>query len=119
MSALSVPLRIREDNVGALNLYSRQQSFDDNDERVATEFALQATVALANARAYEKSQLLVTQLEQALETRDVIGQAKGVLMQRDGCDADEAFQQLVLISQRRNVKLRDIALEIVGSTGQN
>lgn len=55
----------------------------------------------------------VTGLERALETRDVIGQAKGLLMACHGVDADTAFEHLVAISQHRNVRLAEVAARIV------
>jgi AmiR/NasT family two-component response regulator len=58
---------------------------------------------------------LVEQLRTALASRDVIGQAKGVLMERHRIDAEEAFDRLVRESQVRNVKLRDVAQALVAS----
>jgi hypothetical protein len=55
----------------------------------------------------------VAQLREALESRDVIGQAKGILMERHGIGADEAFARLVQMSQSGNVKLREIAENLV------
>ena len=49
----------------------------------------------------------------ALKTRDVIGQAKGILMERHGLDADEAFDRLTTMSQDANIKLRDVAEHLV------
>ncbi len=62
--------------------------------------------ALADCRAE------VEGLRQALETRDVIGQAKGILMASEGTTADEAFDILRRASQRLNVKVRDVAAQI-------
>ena len=59
---------------------------------------------------------LVDQLRDALETRDVIGQAKGILMAAEAISADDAFLILVRASQRQNRKLRDIAADVVEST---
>ncbi|HUQ62598.1 MAG TPA: ANTAR domain-containing protein [Acidimicrobiales bacterium] len=56
------------------------------------------------------------QLEEALTTRDVIGQAKGILMVRQSCSADEAIDVLRRASQRANRKLRDIAQDLVDAT---
>lgn len=53
------------------------------------------------------------QLREAIESRDVIGQAKGILMVRAGVSSDDAFDQLRLASQRENVKLKDLAAEVV------
>jgi hypothetical protein len=57
-----------------------------------------------------------SQLKQALEGRPVIEQAKGMLMSRHGCDADEAFQLLVLASRRDQRKVREVAVDVVAST---
>ena len=115
LSALSVPLRVKDDNVGALNLYSRTNAFDPRDEEIAQGFARQASVVLINARAYAKARELIDQLNEALESRDVIGQAKGIVMEREACGPDRAFEILRSTSQRRNLKLRDVATQIVGT----
>lgn len=57
----------------------------------------------------------IANLEKALETRDIIGQAKGILMARQRIDADAAFDVLRLASQRTNKKLRDVASELVAN----
>ena len=58
------------------------------------------------------------QLEKALESRDVIGQAKGILMERERVSGDEAFEMLRSSSQHLNVKLRDVAAMLVASVEQ-
>jgi GAF domain-containing protein len=112
-SSYSVPLVVHGDAVGALNLYSLSRPFTDEDERVAGLFAEQAAVALTNAWTYEKSRQLVSHLHEALESRDLIGQAKGIIMERERCSADEAFAMLRAVSQQWNVKLREVAREFV------
>jgi AmiR/NasT family two-component response regulator len=74
-----------------------------------------ASVAVANARAYAKAQAVIEQLQEALQSRDVIGQAKGIIEAREGCGPDEAFERLRDMSQHRNVKLRDLAKSVVES----
>jgi AmiR/NasT family two-component response regulator len=59
--------------------------------------------------------ILIANLRIALEGRDIIGQAKGVIMSSAGCTADEAFDRLVEQSQRENRKVVDIAAEIAAS----
>lgn len=115
-STLSLPLLVEDDSVGALNLYSREPAaFDDHGERVGMAFASQAAVALANAQAYWGAKDVADQLHEAMKSRAVIEQAKGILMAAQGCDPDEAFELLVKASQRSNRKLRDVAQEIVAN----
>ncbi|HEX2046657.1 MAG TPA: GAF and ANTAR domain-containing protein [Acidimicrobiales bacterium] len=101
------------DTLGALNLYSKaRDAFDDEAVAVGSVFAAHAAVALSSALHDE-------QMEEALQSRDVIGQAKGIIMAREGVDADEAFDMLRRASQRVNVKLRDIARQIAESAAKS
>ncbi|MEO5839455.1 MAG: ANTAR domain-containing protein [Acidimicrobiales bacterium] len=68
---------------------------------------------MANAEIHERTNALVTQLNEALASRSVIDQARGVLIERMGGTADEAIDTLKKRSQRENRKLRDIATEMV------
>jgi hypothetical protein len=96
--------------MGALNYYSRTpHGLDAADKDVALVFATHAAVALRGARAVEAAELRATQLGEAVQSRDVIGQAKGILMERRGLTADQAFDTLRRTSQDLNVKLRDLA----------
>lgn len=61
----------------------------------------------------------IAHLEKALETRDIIGQAKGIQMARQRIDADAAFDVLRRASQRTNSKLRDVATELVASVSES
>ncbi|MHA6803643.1 GAF and ANTAR domain-containing protein [Salinifilum ghardaiensis] len=102
-SMLSFQLFARDGSLGALNLYAaRPRSFDSNAHLLGELFAEHAATALGEARH-------VARLQQALATRDVIGQAKGVLMERFGVGADEAFRLLVSSSQEANMKLVAVA----------
>jgi ANTAR domain-containing protein len=103
---LSFQLYVVGDNLGALNLYSREPAaFDDESEHVGLLFASHATVAMAGAQRNE-------QLNRALGTRDLIGQAKGILMERHKLTAEQAFMLLVRASQASHMKLRDIAEQL-------
>ena len=75
--------------------------------------AEQAAVIVATAMAHDQTVRLVAELQAAMTSRAVIEQAKGILMARSRLDADQAFDILRRASQRQNVKLRDIAREIV------
>lgn len=113
-SILSLPLVVRDESIGALNLYSRQtHGFGDADEPVGALFADQAAFALANAQTHERAVVLAQNLAHALESRAVIDQAKGILMAANAMTADEAFDELRRRSQHENRKLRDLAQQIV------
>ncbi len=115
VSSYSVPLLVGEHSVGALNLYSATQSFGADDELAASELASRAGALLANVWDYQRVQDLVGQLREALDSRDVIGQAKGIIMEREHCSSERAFEILRSVSQRRNIKLRDVARQVAGS----
>jgi GAF domain-containing protein len=117
-SSLSMPLIVREVGMGALNLYSyRVDGFDAGEQQLALLFSTQAAIAIANAEVYWRTHLLTEQLREAMESRDLIGQAKGIVMASRRVTADEAFELLREASQRTNVKLRTIA-EQVTMTGE-
>lgn len=115
-SVLSIPLTVRGEPLGALNLYSRSTDGFEGCEDVAAMFACQAGVALSNAQVHETSTTLSRQLSEALESRAVIDQAKGILIAREGCTADEAFDVLRRASQRSNQKLREVAQQLVAGS---
>ena len=109
-SILSFRLFAEEDTLGALNLYSKQAgAFDDEALAVGSVFATHSAVALAGAQHDE-------QMQKALQTRDVIGQAKGILMAQQDVSADEAFDILRRASQRMNIKLRELAERVASRT---
>jgi len=108
-SLLSFQLFVEGDNLGALNLLSREpDAFDDDSEQVGLLLASHAAVAIAGAQK-------VDDLSTALANRDAIGQAKGMLMERYEIDAEQAFRVLVRISQHSHRKLRDVAAELVST----
>jgi GAF domain-containing protein len=114
-SSLSVPLDLGgDDYAGGLNIYAETTAgFTAQDEQLAGLFAIQASVIVANARAYWSSFELTRHLTTAMSSRAVIEQAKGILMANHGITADEAFGRLRHQSQTENRKLRDIAVETV------
>lgn len=110
-SMLCVPLWIDERGLGALSLYADQAAaFSDLHERVTILLATFAALALAEAQR-------TNQMHEALGNRDVIGQAKGILMERHGIAADAAFGVLSRVSQAENMKLAEIARRFV-ETGE-
>jgi transcriptional regulator with GAF, ATPase, and Fis domain len=110
-SMLSFQLYVRGEELGALNLCNeRVDAFDDESEHVGLLLASHAAVAMAGVQQREH-------LRDAMNTRDLIGQAKGILMERYKIPADQAFAILVRASQNDNRKLRDVA-EQLSSSGE-
>jgi transcriptional regulator with GAF, ATPase, and Fis domain len=110
-SSLSCRLFTDEDSLGALNLYSpRPQAFDEDARGKGLVFAAHAAVALRSAQ--DKQSLRI-----AMTTRNLIGQAQGILMERFKMTAEQAFAVLARVSQQTNVKLRDVAQRLI-DTGQ-
>jgi GAF domain-containing protein len=111
---VSVGLPVPQRTIGALNMYGMNgQHFEPRALALARTFASYAAIALANAALYTTTADLARQMEQAMASRAVIEQAKGMIMAKRGCSADEAFALLRRASQRANRKLRDLAQEIV------
>jgi GAF domain-containing protein len=105
-SMMCFQLFVEGDQLGALNLYATTAgAFDDESEETGLLFASHAAVALAGAE-HEAN------LRGGLASRDVIGQAKGILMERYRLTADQAFAVLARVSQERNRKLADVAREL-------
>jgi GAF domain-containing protein len=119
-SVLSSPLNERDTIHGALNMYSKDKSaFSETDDLLGGLFATQAWVAVANQQTLATALKLTEHLQEALKTREVIGEAKGILMAQEGVTEDGAFEMLKRASQTTNVKLRDIAQELVERSQKN
>jgi AmiR/NasT family two-component response regulator len=103
----------------ALNYYtSMPYGLDHADRDAAMLLASFAGVVLHHSAARTAAELEVANLRKAIAARDVIGQAKGILMERRGYDADQAFDTLRHASQRLNVKLRDFAATLANRRAQ-
>jgi GAF domain-containing protein len=119
-SVWSLPLKVRDRTTGALNLYAMGgDAWAATSQRLARDLASQAAVVLANAAALMGAELTNEHLRVALETRDMIGQAKGILMARQGISGDQAFDVLRRASQRANRKLRDVAADVISQVTQS
>ena len=113
-SVLSFPLPGGDRFAGALNVYAGPSPVPD--ERTLERFvrlADYAVVAVSNAYLYESALERAGHLERALDSRAVIDQAKGILMERFKLTADQAFQVLTRVSMESNVKVRDLAERFV------
>jgi GAF domain-containing protein len=113
-STLSVGMPVPQRIVGGLNFYARLlDAFDQSSVDMAQAFAAYGAVALVNAALLDSKITFAAGLERAMESRAVIEQAKGILIARSGCDATEAFSELVRRSQRTNLKLARVAAQLV------
>jgi GAF domain-containing protein len=112
-SSLSIPVS-GGDTLGALNFYASTPYFFGPTERTAAaRFATEAGYAVTlSVRLAERAEM-TEHLQAALASRAVIDQALGVIMTQQRCSPDEAFDLLRGISQTRNVKVREVAVEIV------
>jgi hypothetical protein len=118
LSSLSLPLPVHEGVSGALNVYAREpQTHDDAALDWAQRFAAYAAVVAGNMLVYESALDRARNLESALDSRAVIDQAKGILIERFKFTPDQAFQALTRVSMETNTKLRDVAQRFV-DTGE-
>ena len=109
-SQLAVRLFSDNQHIAGLNLYSTERDdVDVSSEETARLFATHAAIILGHAQQEDH-------LTQALQTRKIIGQAIGIVMERYRIDSDRAFQFLIRASSTSNVKLRDVAEEVVTSS---
>jgi GAF domain-containing protein len=113
-SMVSLPLTTETKVTGALNVYSRSvDAFDAEHVSVAELIAGHASLASRVAASLHQHKELTAQLREAITSRALIEQAKGVIMTTTRCDAEAAFKILVEQSQSENRKVREIAEEIV------
>jgi GAF domain-containing protein len=111
LSMLSFQLFVESDSMGALDVYAdRPHAFDDDAENTGLLLASHAAIAMSATRT-------ISNLHHAVNTRDLIGQAKGILIERYKIDGGQAFDLLVKSSQATQRKLHDIADDLV-ATGE-
>jgi GAF domain-containing protein len=113
-SSLSIPMPVQREVAAAINIYSTEpDAFDEAAVELGMTLAAYAAVAVANIHVYETQAQVAEQLRQAMQSRAVIEQAKGILMGQRRCTSQEAFDILVTLSQGANRKLRDVAQALV------
>jgi transcriptional regulator with GAF, ATPase, and Fis domain len=113
-SLLGYVLQVGEGSLGAMNVMSFQvDAFDAEAIAAGALFAAQAGVALSNALTHRQDEEKVEQLEEGIRTRQVIGEAVGIVMATRQVNANEAFEILKTISQHTNVKLKEVAAGLV------
>ena len=111
------PLTIGGTVAGALNLYAHEPGlFPPVVQRIAAQFAEPAALLLDGVIRRLSQDEVIAQLQQAITSRTIIGQATGIIMARRRCGPDEALTVLVKISNDRNLKLREVARMLVEAT---
>lgn len=112
-------VRDRSRTALVLSLFGvRPGVLDVESDPVAETLAAFGGAMLANATAYGEAQLIASQLKDAVAARSVVDQAKGVLMHAFGCDADEALRRMRTESQRRHIKVTEVARQVVEAHAQ-
>ena len=110
----AIPLRLRTERIGALNLFRTQPvMMGDSDLLVAQALADVATIGILHQRVLTRGALVNSQLQTALNSRIVIEQAKGVLAERQGLDMEQAFVHLRTMARNTNRHLSDVAREVI------
>ena len=110
-------MRLRDRVIGALNVFDEDpMPFRPEDIKVVQALADVATIAIMQERAISRAETLTEQLQGALNSRIVIEQAKGMIAHRHGVDVDTAFERLRAHARRSQLRLADLAREIVAGS---
>lgn len=109
-----LPMRLRGRTIGALNLFNSSEGpLDAEDVLVAQGLADVATIAILQHRSTLDAKVLNDQLSNALNSRIVIEQAKGMVSQATSCDMDQAFDRLRKFARNHNIRLTEVATSVV------
>jgi transcriptional regulator with GAF, ATPase, and Fis domain len=115
----AVPMRLRTDVVGALNMFSTEVgALGDDDIKVVQAMADIATIGILQERSIRDAHAFSTQLEVALESRVVIEQAKGIVAERSHISVDDAFERIRSFARAHNRLLSESARQIIDGTLQ-
>lgn len=117
VSAQAIPMRLRNDLIGALNVFrATPGALSDADMRLAQALADVATVGIIQQRIIQASDLLAEQLQGALTSRVMIEQAKGILAERSGVGVDEAFELMRTHARCSGVPLGGVVDAVISGT---
>ncbi|MFD4476822.1 MULTISPECIES: GAF and ANTAR domain-containing protein [unclassified Streptomyces] len=117
LSVYAVPVRLRKETVGVLNLFRRTpESLSDADRKLAHALADATSISLLQQTTLDQHRTLGVQLQQALNTRNAIEQAKGYIAASHGTDPDWAFQRLRAHARRHGLRIDRVARAIVEGT---
>lgn len=113
-SVQAVPMRLRGEVLGAMNLFIAEPGgIDPADRTVAQALADVATIGLLQRRTTLNAQIHLEQVQHALHSRIIIEQAKGVIAEQAGLSMDDAFERLRTHARNRNERLHDVCLTVV------
>ena len=113
-SALSLPLIVGGDVIGAINTYAKaRDAFGEHAVVLGVQFAASAAVSVYHAQLLHSARTRTEQLQRALGSRAVIDQAIGIIRSRSGASAEQAFERLTQRSQQENIKLVTLAEQLV------
>ncbi|HWM04737.1 MAG TPA: GAF and ANTAR domain-containing protein, partial [Actinophytocola sp.] len=116
-SVHALPLRLRREAIGAMNLFHRAPGpLPQADLALGQALADVATIGILQERAIRRGEVVNEQLQTALTSRVVVEQAKGVLAQHHGISMDAAFDQLRRYARANNLRLADVARQLATST---
>ena len=108
----ALPLRLRSETIGALNLFGNR-SLSAQDLRIGQALADVATIGILQERAIHRREILAEQLQVALNSRVIIEQASGILAERGRLDIAQAFTLLRSHARSNNRRLSDLARDVV------
>jgi GAF domain-containing protein len=116
-SAQAIPMRLRDQVIGALNVFRiAPGALSEADMKLGRALADVATVGILQQRVITARDRLAEQLQEALNSRVLIEQAKGILAERSGVGADEAFVAMRTHARRTGAPLRRVAADVVAGT---
>ncbi len=114
-SVHTIPLRLRGQAIGAMNLFHRDPGpLPEADLALGQALADVATIGILSERAVRRGEVLTEQLQTALNSRVIVEQAKGVTAQHLGLPMDAAFDRLRRFARTRNLRLAEVARQVVG-----
>lgn len=116
-SVSALPMKLRSEVIGALNLFSGSRTLlSDDDRMVAQALADVATIGILQERSLHDARVVTSQLEVALESRIVIEQAKGIVAERSRVSIDTAFTMLRTYARTNNELLSSVAHQVIAGT---
>jgi transcriptional regulator with GAF, ATPase, and Fis domain len=114
VSVHALPMRLRDETIGGLNLFTETgHALDPNELRIAQALTDVATIGVLQQRSVSRASLVAEQLQVALNSRIVIEQAKGFLAVQGDLDAGEAFEQLRTYARSNNRRVSDVAADVI------